>query len=235
MTTATLSPEALAALDRGTLARFLAARRWFGAKGRQISDVKISEVAPLSSGEQPTALTRVEVRFADGGVAHHQLPLALQADGEPAPNLVLAHLGDSLVYDAVESPEFRRQLGRGFAGRRSAPAQQVRWEFEPLADLADLGELPTRVIGAEQSNTSIIFGERAILKLYRRLEPGTNPDVEIGRFLTTRTGFRGTPALLGVLHLRGPEGDAVAGMVQEFMPGSTDGWVHVHTSLGRAA
>ncbi len=226
-----LSPRTLAALDQDTLASFLGARRWFGAKGRKIALVEISEVATLSEGEQPSALTRIEVRFADGGVAHHQLPLAIHTGGDPQPALVLARQGDRVIHDAVESEEFRRQLGRAFATRRTVEAEQIRWEFEPLTNIGDIGDLPTRVIGAEQSNTSIIFGDRAIFKLYRRLEPGQNPDVEIGRFLTTRTGFRGTPALLGVLHLRGPEGDAVAGMVQEFLPGSSDGWAHVLATL----
>jgi maltose alpha-D-glucosyltransferase/alpha-amylase len=80
-------------------------------------------------------------------------------------------------------------------------------------------------VRAEQSNTSIIFGDDAIMKLFRRLEPGINPDVEIGRFLTTHARFAHTPPLLGVVRYEGSDGTrAIAGMLQGFLPGSTDAW-----------
>jgi maltose alpha-D-glucosyltransferase/alpha-amylase len=81
----------------------------------------------------------------------------------------------------------------------------------------------SRVGSAEQSNTSIIFGERAILKLFRKLADGENPDVEIGRFLT-QVGFPNTPRLLGALRIEDAQGASTAGMLQSFVPGSTDAW-----------
>ncbi len=224
--------DALGALGRDALANYLSARRWFGAKGQVIEAAGFDEVAPLIAGDQAIALARIAVRFASGHTEHYQIPLAIDRTGEAS--LILADIhGGGVLHDAVESPEFRRQLGRAFAHRATAAAQTVRWEFEPLTDLTELADLPTRVIGGEQSNTSIVFGDRAILKLFRHLETGHNPDVEIGRFLTTRTNFAGTPALLGLIHLRGPAGDGVAGMVQEFLPGSTDGWAHVLAHLAK--
>ncbi|HET7564779.1 MAG TPA: phosphotransferase, partial [Gemmatimonadaceae bacterium] len=80
------------------------------------------------------------------------------------------------------------------------------------------------VIAGEQSNTSIVYGDHAILKLFRRLEPGEHPDVEIGRFLTTRTNFHGTPALLGVITFEWDGAPSVAGMLQRFVPGAQDAW-----------
>ena len=228
-----LGRAALGALGRDALASYLSARRWFGAKGQVIEAAGFDEVAPLVAGDQPIALARLAVHFASGQTEHYQIPLAVdRSTNESA--LVLAHVHDGgILYDAVENPEFRRQLGRAFASQATAAAQSIRWEFEPLTDLSDMADVPTRVVGGEQSNTSIVFGDRAIMKLFRHLEIGQNPDVEIGRFLTTRTSFRGTPALLGVLHLRDPEGDGVAGMVQEFLPGSADGWAHVLAHLGK--
>jgi len=225
-----LGRAALGGLGRDALAGYLSARRWFGAKGQVIEAAGFDEVAPLVTGDQPIALARVAVRFASGQTEHYQIPLAIDHEGQAS--LILANIhGGGVLHDAVESREFRHQLGRAFAHRTTAAAQSVRWEFEPLTDLADLADLPTRVLGGEQSNTSIVFGDRAILKLFRHLESGHNPDVEIGRFLTTRTNFAGTPALLGLIHLRGPAGDGVAGMVQEFQPGATDGWAHVLAQL----
>jgi maltose alpha-D-glucosyltransferase/alpha-amylase len=84
----------------------------------------------------------------------------------------------------------------------------------------------SRVGSAEQSNTSIVYDDRAILKLFRRLETGENPDVEISRFLATRTSFRNTPALYGVVRLTRAGATSVAGMASEFLPGSADAWSH---------
>lgn len=241
---------AMRELEPASLAEFIAARRWFGGKGRTIELAEIENAAPLpseSSGCESAALTRVRVRLADGAELRYQLPLALRVEATDTPALLLARTGSCVLYDAVESPEFRRQLGRAFAERSvlpsglasglasglpsGLPGAGVRWEFEPLADLDDIAALPTKVMGGEQSNTSIAYGDRAIVKIFRRLEPGINPDVEIARFLTTRTEFRGTPALLGVIHLRDGDGDSVAGMVQEFMPGASDGWAHLLARL----
>jgi maltose alpha-D-glucosyltransferase/alpha-amylase len=103
----------------------------------------------------------------------------------------------------------------------------MRLLFEPLGDAAHRleGQRP-KVGSAEQSNTSIIYGDRAILKLFRRLEVGENPDVEIGRFLTTKTKFRGTPSLLGTIRLDSANGSSVSGILQEFVVGSRDAWAY---------
>src|SRR6185437_2372066 len=84
---------------------------------------------------------------------------------------------------------------------------------------------------AEQSNTSIIYGGRYILKLFRKLEPGVNPDIEIGNFLTQR-GFKYTPAVLGNIEYRADHGQAyAAGILQEFVPNQGDAWSYTLQSL----
>jgi maltokinase len=227
---------ALRELEPGQLVEFISTQRWFGGKGQSVVFAEIDSAAPLpceGCGCESAALTRVRVVLGDDRELYYQLPLALRVEATDTPALMVARTGSCVLHDAVESPDFRRQLGRAFAQGSTLPGPGVRWEFEPLADLDDLHELPTRVMGGEQSNTSIAYGDKAILKLFRRLEPGINPDVEIARFLTTRTDFKGTPALLGVLHLRDTSGsnDGVAGMLQAFMPGSVDGWAHVLARL----
>jgi predicted trehalose synthase len=83
-----------------------------------------------------------------------------------------------------------------------------------------------RRLGGEQSNTSLAIGETLILKLFRRLADGVNPDVEITRFLTEHTGFRGTPRLAGALEYRAGDGGASAtlAMLQELIADGRDGW-----------
>jgi maltose alpha-D-glucosyltransferase/alpha-amylase len=96
------------------------------------------------------------------------------------------------------------------------------------------GDLEPAPLKAEQSNTSIRFGDRLILKLFRKLEAGINPDLEIGRFLTEQTDFRHTPRVAGALEIRGRGHEPVTlGVLQEFIPNEGDAWRYTLDSLGR--
>jgi maltose alpha-D-glucosyltransferase/alpha-amylase len=95
--------------------------------------------------------------------------------------------------------------------------------------------LQVRRGSAEQSNTSIFFGDRFILKLFRRLEPGQNPDCEIGRYLTEKTDFDGIPPFAGTIEYR-PEGStepSTLAMLQGFVPNEGDGWTWTVEELDR--
>ncbi len=237
-----LTAAALSQLDTAQLAAFLLQRRWFGGKGRAPVGVRIGDVVEIRHGDLSAAIVRLDVDTGAGKVVHYQLPLAVRQAGGSDPSAVLARVeagaGRGLLFDAVEDESFRAALGGAFAsgatfGRVSASggAKTARWVVEPIAtddsSPMKLGGLPSRTVRAEQSNTSIIFGNDAILKLFRRLEPGLNPDVEIGRFLTTRTSFTNTPALLGTIRYEGSDGTGcIAGMLQHFLSGSTDAWQH---------
>jgi maltose alpha-D-glucosyltransferase/alpha-amylase len=229
-TSGALTREMLAALDSDALTRFLLARRWFGAKGGRPSAARFREVVPLPWDGGRMALTTVEVTVGDDRVERYQLPLARLAasavDGSPPSRAVLARVdGGGVIVDAVDDPRFLELLAEALGRGERIDGGEVRWLFEPLGDAGEKlrGQRP-KVGSAEQSNTSIIYGDRAILKLFRRLEVGENPDVEIGRFLTTRTNFRGTPSLLGTIRLDGGSGSSVSAILQEFVRGSRDAW-----------
>lgn len=207
------------------LARFLAERRWFGAKDRTVAAATLADQAPLP--EADATLACVHVQFADGDHADYQLPLA-RAPADPG----AAALGDHA--DALAVPAFRQRIARAFAGGESFTGHECRWSFEPLADLSDLADAPTHLADADQSNSSILYGERAILKFYRRLEPGENPDVELGKYLAAAK-FTGTPAILGVARLHDEGGTSVTAMLQTFVPGAIDGWSHVLARLRAGA
>lgn len=219
----------LAAVGDAQLVRFLSTRRWFDAKGRAVASAGLRDIAPLSG--ELAALACVRVHFADGSRADYQLPLAVRPAADAPDADEVERSGDLRVVDATSLPEFRRRLGRAFARRETCAGTPGRWSFEPVGDPDDFGELPSRVVGGEQSNTSIVFGDRVIVKLLRRVEPGVHPDVEVVRFLTTRTRFRGTPPLLGVAVLRGEGDPGVAAIAQAFMPGAVDGWSHALARL----
>ena len=229
-----LSAAALASLPDDAVRAYLAGRRWFGAKGRAIRSVRVEGVVPVSWPDEPAqyfgiAVLRLEVDA--GSVLRYQLPLGLTGaeDVDDSQRLALVESEGAMrhaLVDATILPSFRDGLAAAFRSGAVFAADGRTWRVEAIGDGSV--ELPhdSQVGAAEQSNTSVIYGSEAICKLFRRLEPGVNPDVEIARFLTTRTQFRNTPQLLGVITLEQGGVQYVAGMLSRFLPGSRDAWAH---------
>jgi trehalose synthase-fused probable maltokinase len=198
-------------LSSEALLDFLATRRWFGAKGRQPEGARVVDAIPVGTAGW---IARVDVALKDG-VERYQLTLRDQESG-------VRGRGDE-VAEGLEDPAFCRALGEILARGMPLDGVGVRWVVNWTAEVPD--ELPVpRLAGAEQSNTSLLFGDRAIMKLYRRLEPGEHPDAEIAHFLTTRTHFSHTPEVLATARFESSSGTEVAAMLQRFLPGSRDAW-----------
>ena len=245
---AAITAPGLAAIPADVLAAFLGGRRWFGGKGTAPRHVAVRDVIPLpvpaaahaaavgAAGTAPLlAVTRWTVTMGDGRQALYQVPLALHAGapaatGTGAPVLALVETAGGargFLVDAVGEPAFQRYVAEALERGGEPGVPGLRWEIRPLAGapLDGLAALPARLGAAEQSNTSLLLGDRAILKLYRRLEAGEHPDVEIARVLTTRTRFAHVPALLGTVAFVDADGAAmVAGMLQALVPGARDAW-----------
>ena len=199
-------------LSSQALLRFLTTRRWFGAKGRQPRGAHVVDAVPVGTAGW---IARVDV-VLDDGLERYQVTLA--ADG---------------IREGLEDELFRRVLGEAVTRGTPLEGARVRWVVEQVTASPD--ELPPpRLAGAEQSNTSLIFGDRAIMKLYRRLEPGEHPEAEVAHFLTTRAHFSHTPELLATARFESANGTEVAAMVQRFLPGSRDAW-RVALDRGREA
>ena len=181
----------------------LASQRWFRSKQRSIVAVTEVDRAPIGPG----ALVVLEVTFDDEFGAERYLVPLVDAR-EPAD-------GDGLWSAMAESIGREAPIGR-FMTRREAG-------FEP-------GPLDERRLAVEQSNTSVVLGERLIVKLYRLLEPGENPDVEISAFLAG-VGFADTPALAGSVTYETLGAKASAAMLQAYLPGAEDAWTAMRSVL----
>ena len=231
-----LAPNELAKLGTDELVAFLAPRRWFGAKAGTPSAARIRDAIPLPWEGGRFAIARLEVTTANAAeLKLYQLPLCVRSSeeiGDAPPRSTLARVitddGEGLLFDAVEDGAFLRALADAFAHGGSFGDADSRWVIEPLsaAPLVIPPSAELRVGSAEQSNTSLVIGDQAILKLFRKLEPGEHPDVELTRFLTLDARFAHTPALLGVVRFDDAGQSTVAGMLQEFLPKSTDAWAY---------
>jgi maltokinase len=196
------------------LARLVPEQRWFGAKARALARGGVVDWSPLSPPDCVLALWAAE--FADGGRELFQLPYR-------------GH-GDGLTISLAE-PVLAHALLQRFGEPEPLATRQGRVEFALLAALpADSASLAVRPVGGEQSNSSIVFGERLILKAYRRLEPGESPELEVLRFLSAH-GFEHLPRLLGWYSYSGETLNATLGILQSYEPDARDGWVLALESL----
>jgi maltose alpha-D-glucosyltransferase/alpha-amylase len=243
------------------LAVRLPAYRWFAGKARTLRTVTLAEAIPLEvdgrTGSGAGAyLLLLEAGYEQGEAERYALPVAFAAAppaGEAAARTVVARLetggaeGGGVLYDPLEDAAFGRSLLAAIAAghRFSGPASDVvGWTAPGFAELLrgagargeGGGDLEPRPLGAEQSNTSLRYGDRLVLKLFRKLEPGVNPDLEIGRFLTEATTFRHMPPVAGGLDVRnGPRGrePMTLAVLQGFVPNEGDAWSFTLDALGR--
>jgi maltose alpha-D-glucosyltransferase/alpha-amylase len=232
------------------LPAYIREQRWFRSKSHTIRSVSIVDAVALAEADAEVIIIRVDyqdrepdqyvlpVGFAVGEVARAVeqerpsaviAPLVVEASGERT---------SGLLFDASARAPFALVLLEAMRGRGTLPGR--RGELRPTALRAlrqlapeELRQLSVKVGSAEQSNTSLIYGSRFIMKLFRRVEEGLNPDVEIGRFLTERQPFEAVPALGGFIEYRrfGSPAAAVA-MLQQLVPSEGDGWQYTLGSLG---
>ncbi|WP_394428328.1 maltokinase N-terminal cap-like domain-containing protein [Streptomyces sp. SGAir0957] len=204
------------------LARWLPRQRWFTGQGRDVTGVSVAAATALTT-DCYHLLVRVDQRGAADG-AHYQVLLGVATHVPPrmSPHMigeVEARPGERLmVYDAVH--DHRAAIVLLERLRRGGSAGHLRFESLPRTSVP-CGLTP-RVLDVEQSNTSIVYGDELILKLFRHIQPGINPDLEVTGALA-RHGFTQVPAPIGWFQTEAPFWSTL-GMVQPFLTESTDGW-----------
>jgi maltokinase len=217
---------------------YFASRRWFAGKGRDFSVTHVHPLPWLSATEPRVRIEIVTVRFGDGTQDTYQFPINYLPVPDPAMGHALVgefdhpELGHVAAYDAVYFAAASELLLDGFrTGRRSDELSFKLVEGAALPAHDAVGKVMT----AEQSNTSIVYGEQAILKLFRRISDGGNPDIEIHEALT-RHGGNHVAALLGWIEGRWSDSTGAThhghlGILQVFSSGATDGWAIALSSV----
>jgi maltokinase len=231
---AALARGELPVLDEQALEQWVLDQRWFASKAREVVQMGVLDVVPLRLDEQPLASVLVEARFAPGTHEVYQVPVGFRGAKEDSSDGVIAEGEGLAVYDALSDPG--QSLALLDLMRRDArlESEHAVSEFHWLEGARDPGSGATvRPMGAEQSNSSVVFGEALALKLYRRVEAGINPELELLRFLTERA-YRGVPALAGWYEYTGRLMEATLGVMQEFLPDARDGWELALDELGSA-
>jgi maltose alpha-D-glucosyltransferase/alpha-amylase len=233
-------------LERDYLPVHLATRRWFAAKARTLRSVRIRDYVRLRSGPEPVFVLLVDVHF-DAGSETYVMPVAF-LDGKAAddlmresPELVIARISgarrgvlherlDWGVAELLLETVATERTVAGTAGRLIGSTTPAFAELRGATSDA----LPVRRSGSEQSNTSFLFGDRLILKLIRRTEPGPNPELEISHQLTQRIGFPRAPRLAGALEYEARDGGRYTlGVLHGLVAYQVQGWEQALDELDR--
>jgi trehalose synthase-fused probable maltokinase len=216
-------------------------QRWFGGKARSLRAAAITEAISLRIDKTQAILLFVEVTYRDGSPETYLLPVTA-AFGDEAerivrelPQAVLASVAAAgggsrhgVLYDALWQEAFAQALltavGRGdrFSGEAGSLVTAATAAYPSI--VPPESPLHACIMKAEQSNTSVQYGDRAMLKLYRRLQPGLNPDWELGRLLTA-SSFPFSPAVGGAIEYVRPGCEPMTvGLLQAFVPNEGDAW-----------
>jgi maltose alpha-D-glucosyltransferase / alpha-amylase len=238
-----------------TLPKWIVQRRWFRGKARRVKETRLVDVLAVPGDAHGSRILLIRTEYVDGADETYVLPVAF-ASGEDAerleherPEAIICRLhvragrgegAPGVLHDALATGTVAESLVRLFgrkkvvAGRAGQVQVAAARQFRQLRGGAD-EPLTPRVLGAEQSNTSIVYGDRLILKVYRHLEEGVNPDLEVTRFLAERAGFAHVPPLAGFLEYRPKRGKGVAslGLLQGYIPNQGDAWDYTLDALDR--
>jgi maltokinase len=197
-------------LDLERLLEWMREQRWFASKSQSLVAVEIIEEAAL---DDELLLAVAQVQFATGGHELYQI--------------LLAHNGDEVTSDALADPTNARRLLEAIDQAREINGAHGCFCFRHVGDGSHIDPAlaagPVRAMGAEQSNSSVVFDEQLVLKLFRRLESGINPELEMLRFLTARD-YPNIAPLYGWYEYEGETLAATLAIAQRFVPGGTDGW-----------
>ncbi|MBI4539989.1 MAG: maltose alpha-D-glucosyltransferase [Gemmatimonadetes bacterium] len=240
-------PVALERLEE-VLPAYVRQQRWFGAKARNMRWARITEVVPMGARAREVHLVFVRLEYADADAETYLVPIAFAGGGEAEwlrrerPDALIAELSvgrageRGALYDAFVNPAFCRALLAAIAGRREVRAGSGKLVAYPTRALADIPEpddpaLAPTPLPAEQSNTSATFGDKLILKLFRKVEGGANPEVEIGRFLMER-GFAHVAPVAGVIeYWPGKNEPLTLAVLQRYVPNQGDAWRYTLDAL----
>ena len=241
---------ALRQLEQSILPDYLKKCRWFQGKSRIVARVALADKLPVEIGGSSALVTLFDVSYTEGSMETYVLPLhflPMDSGGEAmlseAPGAALARLRvderAGILYDAIFSATFRSALLELIARRKAVRSEGGRLSGRPGPGFtALLGEktlpLASQVAATEQTNSSMFYDKTFFFKLYRRLEEGVHPELEIGRFLSDRVRFEHAAPMAGVLEYRraGAESFGI-GLLQGFLPSQGDAWNFTLSEIGQ--
>ena len=233
-------------VEREVLPTYIRSCRWFGSKARTFRHLKVIEQLPISAHADGAQLWFIEISYLDAPTETYAIPVKIAAGdmarsvSQNSPHAIIARFAASdgaVLFDAMWDGTFRSQLFEAVVGRQAMKARAgdfVGVIASGLESDQTVISANSEVVGGEQSNSSVLFDNKFFLKLYRKIEDGLNPDVEINRFLTEHTDFPNVPAFVGSIEYRRTKAEpTVVCVLQRAAPNEGDVWTRTVDAVGR--
>ncbi|MCF8235857.1 MAG: maltose alpha-D-glucosyltransferase [Bacteroidales bacterium] len=243
-----LTPELARQLEDTALKAYVKSRRWYRDKGRKMNSLDIEDVFSFRQADKPVIhallincsyTTKSDMKyFLPVGFAKGDLMYELKNDS-PASVIAECNMNDEegIIFDALYSDDFQHEILEHLHGKRKTKGKNGELQFLPgkkLRSFVKKTDLPleARLLKAEQSNTSIIYGDKVMLKLYRGLEEGLNPEIDVLEYLTEKRKFQSVPQFTGQIEYRNRNKEQISiGIFSEFVPHEKDAWSYTQSAL----
>ncbi len=210
------------------LTSWLPEQRWYAGKGRTLDRLEADVVGELDGSDHRLRYVVVTAHYVSGDPETYHVPLAFRESADDTHAHALVGMLDGPVYDAVRDGAVTERLLRQVASSELAGSVAAR-TYDGTEPPEQIEAMPGRAVGAEQSNSSVVYGDRYILKVFRRLAEGVNPDLEVTRRLAD-TGGRHIAPPLAWLEAIAPF-PATLALLQPFLKSATEGWAMATTSV----
>jgi maltose alpha-D-glucosyltransferase/alpha-amylase len=236
-----VSKETLVRLENKIFPAYMMQLRWFGGKARAIEHMRIVNHLRIPLPENSAIFFLIEVSYQSGLPDIYQLPVAFATQTlafklqDSCPKAVICRLQidgvEGVLYDALYGADLQEVIISHMANNHSMklPHSELVFSGNEILHhhMQEKEKIKPKVLSGEQSNTSITYGNRFFLKVFRKVDRAVNPDLEITKFLTEHTSFRNIPAFVGAIEWKYEKDSLVVGMMQEMIESSGDAWINM--------
>lgn len=217
------------------LENYIINKRWYGGKASTLKYIEIVNSFKISSNDNTYYGVLLEVNFKEAFYQHYFMPLAFMSEKDLDTNTIIAPVimneKEGYLVDALHQEDFRKLLFEKII--HSKKNEESKVSFHKGKNLHSKEYISSHFMGVEQSNTSIVYNDTLVLKIFRRIYISMNPDYEISRFLTERMKFKYSPAYNGSISIVSSDGNITLGLMQELVPNQGDAWKYMLEEVDR--
>lgn len=215
---------------------YIIKERWYGGKASKLKYIELAEYFRLQNEEEVYYGLLLEINFEEAFFQHYFLPIAFVTDENFAQeNRILPVSIDGregFIIDATHLEAFRKVVFERIS--TAIPNDKTKVRYHKSTRLRDIDYTSSRFMGLEQSNTSIIYNDKYVLKFFRRIYADKNPDYEMSRFLSEKKEFKNTPAYLGSINIiDSDDSNITIALMQELVPNEGDAWEYMLKELDK--
>jgi maltose alpha-D-glucosyltransferase/alpha-amylase len=216
------------------LENYITKQRWYGGKSSKLKYIELAEYFRIQQHEEVYYGLILEINFFEAFYQHYFLPIAFVSDEDFAKDDRILPISiqnqEGFIIDAVNLEAFRKVVFERIL--TALPKDKTRVRYHKSILFGNCEYESSRFMGLEQSNTSIVYNEKYVLKFFRRIYADRNPDYEMSRFLSEKKEFKNTPAYLGSIQIKDSEGTNITiGLMQEMVPNEGDAWGYMLKEL----